>query len=38
VRDTGIGLECDEIARLVRRYQRVRGAVESAVAGTGLGL
>jgi signal transduction histidine kinase len=38
VRDAGIGLERDEIARLFRRYQRARGAIESAVAGTGLGL
>jgi signal transduction histidine kinase len=38
VADAGIGLEKDEIARLFRRYQRARGAIESAVAGTGLGL
>jgi signal transduction histidine kinase len=38
VRDAGIGLEKNEIARLFRRYQRARGAIESAVAGTGLGL
>lgn len=36
--DTGIGLEKDDIARLFRRYQRTRDAIESAVAGTGLGL
>jgi signal transduction histidine kinase len=38
LRDEGIGLEKDEIARLFRRYQRARGAIESAVAGSGLGL
>jgi signal transduction histidine kinase len=38
VRDAGIGLSKDEIARLFRRYQRAQGAIESAVSGTGLGL
>jgi signal transduction histidine kinase len=38
VRDAGIGLDKDEISRLFRRYQRAQGAIESAVAGTGLGL
>jgi signal transduction histidine kinase len=38
VSDAGIGLERDEMSRLFRRYQRAQGAIESAVAGTGLGL
>jgi signal transduction histidine kinase len=38
VRDLGIGLDKEEIGRLFRRYQRAQSAIESAVAGTGLGL
>ena len=38
VRDHGIGLTSDEMARLFRRYSRAQGAIEQRVDGLGLGL
>jgi signal transduction histidine kinase len=38
VRDTGIGIGPDDLARLVRAFEQVRPAVRPAQAGLGLGL
>jgi PAS domain S-box-containing protein len=38
VRDTGVGIEPDEVDRLFERFYRAPGALREAVPGTGLGL
>ena len=38
VRDTGVGIEPDDVDRLFERFYRAPGAVREAVPGTGLGL